>query len=124
MLNSHLLDFLLKHISPAVRGGFHRYKREYVGDLPIVEPSDGDKRRLDALVGQLQALGGQGPQAEALEREVDEIVYRIYGLSASEIGEIERWHEERRALVGGGARGQAAARAVDEDASEDDEAED
>ena len=36
------------------------------------------------------------PQAEALEREVDAIVYKTYGLTPAEIAEIESWHAERR----------------------------
>jgi hypothetical protein len=113
ILNSNLLDFLLMHLSPAVRGGFHRYKKEYMEQLPIVEPTSADQARLAALVDQLQALGGQGSQAAALEREVDEIVYRTYGLSAEEIAEIERWHAERRAQLGAGRRGQAHAEKTD-----------
>jgi hypothetical protein len=94
-------------ICPSVQNGYSQFFVNKIEQLPIVEPTESDKRHLEALVNQLQAVGGQGPRAEALEREVDEIVYRIYGLSAAEIGEIERWHAERRALVGG-VRGRAA----------------
>lgn len=126
LLNSSTLDFLLKQLAPAVRGGFHRFKREYMEHLPIVEPSEGDKRRLEALVDELQALGGVGARAEALEREVDAIVYRTYGLAAEEIAEIERWHAERRALLGKGGRagkGEVEADAAEADAADDEEAE-
>jgi hypothetical protein len=116
ILNSKLLDFVLKHLSPIIRGGSYRYKREYVELLPIVEPYPEDQARLAALVDQLQALGGQGPQTEALEREVDAIVYRTYGLSKEEIAEIERWHAERRAQLGAGRRGQRIV--VDEEIEE------
>ncbi len=116
ILNSSLLDFLLMHLSPAVRGGFHRYKREYMWHLPIVEPSLEDLARLETLIDQLQTLGGQGPQAEALEREVDAIVYWTYGLSGEEIAEIERWHAERQAQRGAGRRGQRIV--VDEEIEE------
>jgi hypothetical protein len=104
LLNSAVQNFALFTISPAIRGGFTRFKTQYVERLPIVEPSESDRRRLEALVDQLQAIGGVGPQAEAFEREVDQIVYRTYDLTPDEIAEIERWHTERRALLGKGKR--------------------
>jgi hypothetical protein len=73
--------------------------------LPIVEPAEAGKRRL-----------------EAPEREVDAIVYRTYGLTPDEIAEIERWHAERRALLGKRGDGAGAA-GVDDAASDDDGAE-
>ncbi|GHO51382.1 Eco57I restriction-modification methylase domain-containing protein [Ktedonospora formicarum] len=106
MLNSNLLDFVLMQISPVIRGGFFRYKNLYMQQLPIVEPTLEDQTRLAALVDQLQALEGQGPEAVVMEREVDTIVYQTYGLSEEEIAEIERWHAGRRAQLGAGRRGQ------------------
>ncbi len=96
LLNSKLLDCVLLQISPAVRGDFHRYKRAYIERLPIIEPSSADQQRLTAIVDELQTLRGQGPRAEALEREVDAIVYKTYGLTSAEIAEIETWHADRR----------------------------
>jgi adenine-specific DNA-methyltransferase len=104
MLGSALLDYALMNISSTIRGGFFRYKTLYMKRLPIVEPSFIDQQHLSELVDQLQALGGQGPVAERLEHEVDAIVYRTYGLTVDEISEIERWHAERRAMLGGGRR--------------------
>jgi adenine-specific DNA-methyltransferase len=106
MLNSSLLDFVLMQISPAIRGGFFRYKNLYMERLPIIEPSLEDQAQLARLVDQLQTLEGQGAEAERLEREVDVIVYRTYGLSAEEISEIEHWHAERRAQFGSDRREQ------------------
>ena len=114
LLNSAVQNFALFTISPAIRGGFSRFKTQYVERLPIVEPSESDKQRLEALVDQLQAIGGGGPQAEAFEREVDQIVYRTYGLTPDEIAEIERWHADRKALLGKGKRtGKESADSVD-----------
>jgi hypothetical protein len=91
--------------------------------LPIVEPAEAGKRRLEALVDQLPALGSSGPQAEALEREVDVSVYGAHGLTPDEIAEIERWHAERRALLSKRGNGAGAAGADDAAASDDDGAE-
>ncbi len=106
VLNSSVCNICLISICPSVQNGYTQFFLDKMDLLPIVEPSPEDQERLAALVDQLQGLGGQGPQAEALEREVDAIVYRTYGLSDEEIGEIERWHAERRAQFGAGQRGQ------------------
>jgi hypothetical protein len=117
LLNSSLIGYVFASLSPKIRGGSLRFFSQYMEQLPIIEPTPADQERLAALVEQLQALGGQGPQVAALEREVDEIVYRTYGLTDEEIAEIERWHAERRAQLGAGRRGQAQAG----DASEEEE---
>jgi len=105
-LNSRLTEYIYARLSPQIRGGFYRFIAQYMEQLPVIEPSLEDQARLSALVDQLQALGGQGPEAEVLEREVDAIVYRTYDLTEEEIAEIERWHVERRAQLGRGRRGQ------------------
>ncbi len=120
ILNSCLIEYIYARLSPQIRGGFYRFIAQYMERLPIVEPAPADQARLAALVDQLQALGGQGAEAERLEREVDAIVYRTYGLSNEEIAEIERWHAERRAQLSGGRRGQTQA-ALPEDMSEKEE---
>jgi len=106
LLNSRLTEYIYARLSPQIRGGFYRFIAQYMEQLPVIEPSLEDQARLSALVDQLQALGGQGPEAEVLEREVDAIVYRTYDLTEEEIAEIERWHVERRAQLGRGRHGQ------------------
>jgi adenine-specific DNA-methyltransferase len=112
-LNSKVIEFIYSSLSPQVRGGYYRFIYQYMIQLPIVEPSPGEQQRLGELVDALQVIGGQGPEAEAMEREVDAIVYRTYGLTAAEIAEIERWHAERRATlgVGKGRRGKEGTKA-------------
>jgi adenine-specific DNA-methyltransferase len=104
LLNSTLITYLYASLSPQIRGGFYRFFTQYVEQLPIIAPSQENIARLAALVDKLQALGGQGPDAEQLEHEVDAIVYRTYDLTEEEIAEIERWHAERRAQLGAGRR--------------------
>ncbi len=121
VLNSSVCNLCLISICPTVQNGYSQFFVNKIEQQPIVEPAQTDQARLAALVDQLQALGGQGPEAERLEREVDTIVYRTYGLSDEEIAEIERWHAERRAQLSGGRRGQTQA-ALPEDMSEKEEA--
>ena len=106
VLNSSVCNICLISVCPSVQNGYSQFFVNKIEQLPIVEPAPADQTRLAALVDQLQAMGGQGSDAEQLEHEVDAIVYRTYGLSEEEIAEIERWHAERRAQLGTGRRGQ------------------
>ena len=105
VLNSSVCNICLISISPSVQNSYSQFFMDKIERLPIIEPVPDDQERLATLVDRLQALGG-GPEFEALEREVDAIVSRTYGLTEEEIAEIERWHAERRAQLGAGRRGQ------------------
>ncbi len=105
LLNSHMMEYVYATITNQIRGGYFRFFSQYMEHLPIVEPVAADQARLAAIVDELQALGGQGPRAETLEREADAIVCRTYRLTPGEIAEIERWHAGRRATLGRGRRG-------------------
>ena len=106
VLNSSVCNICLISICPTVQNGYSQFFVNKIEQLPIVKPSSEDQAQLAALADQLQVLGGEGPQSEALEREVDAIVYRTYDLTEEEIAEIERWHAERRAQLGTGRRRQ------------------
>ncbi len=95
-------------VCPAVQNGYSQFFMTNIAQLPIVEPSPADQQSLSGLVDKLQALGGEGPEAEVYEREVNDIVYRTYGLTPDEIKIIEEWHAERRAMLGAGKRGRQA----------------
>lgn len=43
ILNSKLITFFLKKISPDVRGGYYRWTKQYVGQIPIVDLKTSDE---------------------------------------------------------------------------------
>ncbi|MBA3825254.1 MAG: Eco57I restriction-modification methylase domain-containing protein, partial [Ktedonobacterales bacterium] len=96
VINSSLCNLCLISLCPTVQNGYSQFFINKIGQIPIIEPTPADQQRLTAIVDELQALRGQGPQAAALEREVDAIVYKTYGLTPEEQAEIETWHAERR----------------------------
>ncbi len=112
LLNSSICNICLINLCPSVQNGYSQFFNYNIDVLPIVEPTPADQAQLAELVDSLQAIGGQGAKAAELERAVDAIVYRTYGLTAEEIAAIEGWHAGRRATVGRGkaarANGQAA----------------
>lgn len=46
LLNSRLLEFYLKQISPFVRGGWYTYKKQYTDALPIKLPETAEEKKI------------------------------------------------------------------------------
>jgi hypothetical protein len=108
LLNSRLLDRYLKSISTTMRGGFFRYFTQFVEQLPIrridFSRSD-DKSRHDKIVSMVnrmldlhkQLTAVQSPndktrlqrEIEATGRQIDQLVYELYGVKAEEIRIVE-----------------------------------
>ncbi len=97
LLNSRLLDWFWKRVSTPLRGGFYRYFTQFIEQLPI-RPIDfgsaserAEHDALVALVERILAAKRADPAADttALEREIDQRVYRLYGLTPDEIKLVE-----------------------------------
>jgi hypothetical protein len=103
LLNSKLLDFFLKRISTTMRGGFFRYFTQFIEQLPIraINFSDpADKSRHDQIVSLVeQILAAKEKlaaaksdadvnrlemQCEGLDRQIDDAVFELYGLTVEE----------------------------------------
>jgi type I restriction-modification system DNA methylase subunit len=108
LLNSDLLSFFLKHISTPLRGGFFRYFTQFMEQLSIraINFSDrSDKARHDKMVQLVErilaakkqwvAATTEGERSRldtlctSLDREIDNLVYDLYGLTAAEIKLVE-----------------------------------
>ena len=103
ILNSRLLEFYLHKISPFVRGGFYRYKTQYVEQLPIPIPQSPSPNHdhIVSLVEQMLELNKkvrtlQGHektvverQIESTDRQIDKLVYELYSLTEEEIKVVE-----------------------------------
>lgn len=88
VLNSSTHFFLFKCILPMLRGGFFEPSYAYFKDFPIPEI---ENELIESKVDQILALKKEDPQANtsALEKEIDQMVYELYGLSEEEIGIVE-----------------------------------
>ena len=89
LLNSKLLWWFIKHTAASRQGGFYEFKPMYVMQIPI--PSTANSRPSEILVDQILAAKRANPAADvsALEGEIDQLVYRLYGLTAEEIAIVE-----------------------------------
>lgn len=56
VLNSTPLWFLFKGIAPAVRGGFYRFKSQYVETLPIPKASKDEQQAIADIAAEIQGL--------------------------------------------------------------------
>ena len=108
LLNSRLLFWKLQQLSNVFRGGWITCTKQYFGELPIrvIDFSDPtDKGRYDSVVSlveqmmelQVQHSNAKTPHEKtALERhiaatdkQIDALVYELYGLTAEEIAIVE-----------------------------------
>jgi hypothetical protein len=89
LLNSKALFWLYTKISSQIRGNFVRYIAQYVSQLPIA--TGPQTNQIERLVDQILTSKKKNPNADVLDsdREIDQIVYQLYGLTPEEIKIIE-----------------------------------
>ncbi|MHA7128635.1 class I SAM-dependent DNA methyltransferase [Algoriphagus namhaensis] len=89
-LNSKLFLYMFSMVSSSIRGGFFRWKKQYLGAMPVKE--DGRiSVEISSLVKQILESKKQDPTSDTstLEAEIDQLVYELYELSEEEIGIVE-----------------------------------
>jgi hypothetical protein len=107
LMNSKLLDTYLKRISSSFRGGYYAYNRQYIEQLPIRTIDFSNKEdvakhdKMVKLVERMLKLHKDLKEASnvnaervereinATDREIDALVYELYGLTQDEIGIVE-----------------------------------
>jgi hypothetical protein len=108
LLNSKALSYFLKLISTPFRGGYIALNRQYIEQLPIRtinfdDPVDVARHdKMVALVERMLALHRKlaaatvppdkelyQRQIEATDRQIDALVYELYGLGEEEVGVVE-----------------------------------
>ncbi|MFQ6613627.1 MAG: TaqI-like C-terminal specificity domain-containing protein, partial [Fidelibacterota bacterium] len=108
VLNSKLWTFIFSKISSEIRGGYYRWKRQYMSPLPIRpinfnNPADKSRHdKMGKLVDRMLDLHNQLAKAnaphdrevlrrqiDATDKQIDRLVYELYGLTEEEIGIVE-----------------------------------
>jgi len=108
LLNSQLINFYYRYLAAVYRGGYLRFFSQYVEMLPIrtidpANPADVARHdRIVALVEQMLDLNRRLAAAkaphekevlagmiDAADREIDRLVYELYGLTEEEIAVVE-----------------------------------
>ena len=92
VLNSKLTYCFLRHTAPTSGMGVIRWMKVYVESLPIPETSDARQRPFVRLVDDILAAKDADPSADIIEqeKEIDRLVYTLYGLSEAEVAAVEK----------------------------------
>jgi hypothetical protein len=108
LLNSKIINMYLKSFSTPFSGGYYAYSRQYIEKIPIrtidfTNPTDKSQHdKMVTLVEQMLELYKQLATAklpqkktvlkrhiEATDRQINELVYELYGLTEKEIKIVE-----------------------------------
>lgn len=100
ILNSKLFTYLFSITSSTISGGFLRWKRQYMENIPIPPATEAQQTPIIELVEQILVLkksppaplsegGSQTTGISVLEAEIDRLVYALYGLTDEEIALVE-----------------------------------
>ena len=108
LLNSKLIDWCLHQISSTFRGGWFSYESRFISKLPIRTISfddPADVARHDQMVSLVDQRLGLNKrlaefkvpqttemlkrQIESTDRQIDQLVYKLYGLTDEEIKIVE-----------------------------------
>ena len=97
ILNSKLFDWYARHKFQSLKdpwaGGGLRFIAQYMRHAPIADMNLAQKAELSRLVEQILAAPASD-NVRALERQIDAVVYRLYGLSAEEIALIAQTYRD------------------------------
>jgi len=90
LLNSKVLWWFIQQTAASRQGGFYEFKPMYVSKLPI--PIGINRRPIETLVERILTAKRADSTADvsALEAEIDQLVYQLYGLTEDEIAIVER----------------------------------
>jgi hypothetical protein len=92
LFNSQAVEWFYSNVSNSVRGGYMRSFSDYMRQIPIPSAGSTEQAAMETLVGRiLKAKASEADQAvcTALEREIDDRVYRLYALTPDEIKLVE-----------------------------------
>lgn len=91
ILNSRVIQFYLKLIAQTSGMGVPRWINLYVEQFPIPDAPSAKRKQLEAIVGTILAIKKDNLDATTteLEREIDRLVYALYGLTEEEIRIVE-----------------------------------
>jgi hypothetical protein len=89
VLNSALFGFYITRHSPVFSGGYYKFSSPYLRKVPFKRISAQNKadeilhKKIDALV-RVRVTCSSAKKAEEIDREIDELVFDLYGISGAE----------------------------------------
>ncbi len=97
ILNSRLFDWSARHkfynLNDPWEGGRLQFFAQYMEKVPIADRTDAQKADLVLLVEQILA-DPQSDSVRKIEKEIDELVYQLYGLTDAEVELIKQTYRD------------------------------
>ncbi|HQO09486.1 MAG TPA: TaqI-like C-terminal specificity domain-containing protein [Clostridiales bacterium] len=92
LLNSKLIHFFYKSITPSIRGGYLRFIRQYLEQIPVVKGKEKEKHEIAKLVREILEKRNTDAYIDVSESEVevDKLVYQLYELTDEDIEIVGR----------------------------------
>ena len=88
VLNSKLANFWFRTTLPLLRGGFFEPSAIFMEKFPVLQTASGQKSPLIQYTRAILA-NPDSPDIPRLEKEIDQLVYELYGLTEEEIRIVE-----------------------------------
>jgi adenine-specific DNA-methyltransferase len=91
LLNSSLMQYVYKHKFKSTKTVFSEIQAKSVGLLPIKEIDIIKQKEFEMKADNILSLKKENPEADTtvLEQEIDQMVYKLYGLTEEEIKIVE-----------------------------------
>jgi hypothetical protein len=90
LLNSHLCGYMISSMAALRAQNYLEFKPMYVERVPIRIPSQPMRNRIEACAAEILDRRSRGKDTSTPERQVDRLVYELYGLTEQEIEIVER----------------------------------
>jgi hypothetical protein len=91
VVNSKVAFWFTQKVFATKQGGFYDFEPRYSAQWPIPAVSSEKQKPVERLVERILSARQRdaGADVSALEREIDELVYALYGLTPEEIKIVE-----------------------------------
>jgi hypothetical protein len=89
ILNSKVSEWYFNQISTTTGMGTNRWKKYKIELFPIAQTNNEQENKLTAKVNEILIANAKGTDAAKLEREIDDMVYKLYSLTYDEVKMIE-----------------------------------
>jgi hypothetical protein len=91
VVNSTVAFWFTRQVFATKQGGFYDFEPRYSSQWPIPSATPSQQAELSDLVERVIVAkrAGNGAVVQSLEREIDAIVFRLYGITPEEIAIVE-----------------------------------
>ncbi|EDK72374.1 type IIS restriction endonuclease, putative [candidate division TM7 genomosp. GTL1] len=89
VLNSRVGQYYIKNLGVARSGGYIEFKPMFVEQMPVPKISENEQEKFIRLASEVTKKQSIKSDTSALEKEIDKMTYKIYGLSQEEIDYLE-----------------------------------